>query len=61
MTCDCVAALESRGRYKFPVCLDCSVFTSGRCMKRVRVAGLIFLSGAHGRIKFPVSTVSAMD
>ena len=60
MTCACVDALGSHGRYKFSVCVDCSVFPYIRCMTRGRVAGLIFLSGAPGRIKFPVAPASTM-
>ena len=47
-------------RYNFPVNVDCSVLPSGRCMTRGQVAGLIFLSGASGRIKCPVDPASAM-
>ena len=40
-TCACVSDLGSHGISKFPVCVDCSVFTSGICMTRGQVAGLI--------------------
>ena len=55
-----MTALGSQGRSKFPVCVDCSVLPYGRFMTRGRVAGLIFLSGAPGRIKCPVAPASAM-
>ena len=47
-TCACEANLSSHGRYKFTVCLDCSVLPSDRFMTRGLVTGLIFLSGAPG-------------
>ena len=37
-TCARVSALGSHGRYKLPVCVDCSVFPSGKCINRVRVS-----------------------
>ena len=45
-TCVCVAALGSHWRSKVPVCVDCSVLPSGRCITRGHIAGLIFISGA---------------
>ena len=59
-TCACVYALGIHGRSKFPVFVYFSVLPTGRCMTRVRVSGLIFLSGALGRIKYPVAPASAM-
>ena len=59
-TCSCVAALESHGGSKLPVFVYCIIFPSGRCMTRVRVAGLIFLSGDPGRKQFPVAPASLM-
>ena len=35
--CACMAALGIHGRFKLTVCVDCSVFPSGRCMTRFRV------------------------
>ena len=55
-----MAVLGSHERSKFPVCVDCSVLPSGRCMTRGRVAGLILLGGDPGRIKFPVSPAPTM-
>ena len=39
MTCARVVSLESHGRSKYPVYVDCSVFPSGICMTRVLVSG----------------------
>ena len=58
-TCACEANLSSHGRYKFTVCLDCSVLPSDRFMTRGLVTGLIFLSGAPGE-KIPVVYASSM-
>ena len=60
-TCACLDALGIHGRSNFPVFIYCSVLPSGICMTRGRVAGLILLSGAPGRIKCPVATASARD
>ena len=59
--CTCVFTLGRHGRSRFSVCVDCSVLLSGIFMTRILVAGLIFLSGAPGRIKCPVAPASAMD
>ena len=58
--CSCVDALDSHGRSKFSGCIYCSFLPSGRCMTRGLVAGLIFLSGDTGRIKFYVAPASEM-
>ena len=60
-TCACVDDLGSHGRYKFSVCIYCSVFPYFICMTRAWFDGLIFLSGAPGRIKFPVAPASSLD
>ena len=52
----CVDALGSNGKTKFPVCVDCSVLPSGRCMTRGLVSGLTFLSGAPGIPKLHIAT-----
>ena len=59
-TCACEANLSSHGRYKFTVCLDCSVLPSDRFITRGLVSGLILLSGDPGIIKFPVAPASTM-
>ena len=59
-TCTHMATLGSHGISKFPMCVDCSVFPSGRCMNRGPVSVLIFLSGYPGRMKCPVGTASVM-
>ena len=56
----CVAALGSHWRSKVPVCVDCSVLPSGRCITKGHVAGLIFLSGAPGKLKYPVDSAFTM-
>ena len=58
--CAYMDALGRHGRYKFTVCVYCSVLQSGRCITRGQVSGLIFLSGAPGRIKCPVAPASEM-
>ena len=58
--CAYMADLGSHGRSKFTVCVYCSVFQYCRGMTRGRVAGLIFLRGAPGRIKCPVAPAYAM-
>ena len=60
-TCAYVDSLGIHGRYKFPVCVYCSVLPSVICMTMERVSGLIFLSGYPGRIKCPFSPASAID
>ena len=39
MTCARVDALGGDGKYKFPMCVYCSVFPSGICMTRSRFSG----------------------
>ena len=55
-TCDCVASLRVHGRSKFPVRVDYSVLPSSRCM----TSALTLLSGAPGKIKFPIAPESIM-
>ena len=50
--------LRGYGRSKLPVCVDCSVFPSGKFMISVPVAGWIFFSGDPRRKKLPVSPAS---
>ena len=59
-TCAYVDSLGIHGRYKFPVCVYCSVLPSVICMTMERVSGLIFLSGYPGRIKLSVASSSSM-
>ena len=59
-TCAFVAYLGSHGRSKFPLCVYCSVLPYVIYMARSRVSGLIFLSGAPGRIKYSVAHVYSM-
>ena len=60
MTCVRIYAFGRHGRSNFPMSVDCSVFPSGKCMTRGRVAGWILLSGDTGRIKRRVAPESAM-
>ena len=39
MTCACMDALGIHGRSRLTVCVDCIVFSSGRCMTRGLVVG----------------------
>ena len=51
-----MANLGSHERYRFTVCVDCSVLPYVRYMTRYRPDGLIFLSGAPGITKFHIAT-----